>query len=77
MEVSTREYCSIFETTIKTDSVEIVESGAEESLAEDFITAAFEINRFNGKSDVDTLKELYNSFLSAGEQEEFLTFLKK
>ena len=52
---------------IKADKYEV-----DENIVEQLITAAFDITRFNGRSDVDLVKEIFENFLNSHEQQEFL-----
>jgi hypothetical protein len=43
---------------------------------ENFITIARDCNLFNGESDVDFVKSIYDAFLNDYEREEFLELIK-
>ena len=83
MELHLRTYCSLCELTVESDNTTIVEDitflnpktkcyEADPDIIEDLITIAFEISRFNKRSDLDMVKEIFESFLNTSEQEEFL-----
>lgn len=88
MELTTRTYNnSIFEvviengnTIIKDDlSIRNVEKKVYEvdsEIYESFITVANEIARFNNKTDVQFVKDIFNNFLNDYEREEFLELIK-
>lgn len=69
--------------TIKTGNAEFVEDLAsynrekerwfvDEDIIEKFISLANDLNRFNGTSDVEFVKNIYEAFLSDNERKEFL-----
>ena len=83
MNIGIRTYDTLCEITIETDNTKIVEglsyfdrtketSVADENIAEDLITAYFDINRFNKKTDIDSVKEIFAAFLNNTEQAQFL-----
>jgi hypothetical protein len=47
-----------------------------DNTVENFITAARDCNLFNGKSDVDFVKRIYDAFLNDYEREQFLELIK-
>ena len=49
---------------------------ADEDLPEELITAAFEISRFNKKSDVDLVREIIESFLNDSERDLLISYYK-
>ena len=83
MNIEIRTYSTLCEMTVESDNTKITESltffnretkqsEADSNIAEQLITAAFDINRFNKKSDVDIVKEIFENFLNKHEQDEFL-----
>lgn len=85
MEVSTRiisgyNFC---ELTVKSHNTSITEDvsnykgggkyEADENVIEQLFTSGFEISRFNGKSDVTTVKMIFENYLSDREK---LTFIE-
>lgn len=47
------------------------------NIIEQLITSAFDITKFNGGSDVDLVKEIFEKFLNKHEQDEFLEDIKE
>ena len=86
MEIKVRTYESLCEVEIESENTKIVEDvtfrnrareyEADEELIEQLITCAFDMNRFNGKSDVDLVKEIFECFLNNHEKECFIEELK-
>ena len=83
MDIEIRTYSTLCEMTIESENTKIVENltflnretkqyEADSNIAEQLITAAFDISRFNKKSDVDMVKEIFENFLNKHEQDEFL-----
>jgi hypothetical protein len=81
MEIELRTRSLIAELTIKSGNTKIEEDLAilnkgvakiPDSDIEKFITIAREMNNFNGKSDVDFVKMIYEAFLSDYERQTFL-----
>jgi phage pi2 protein 07 len=81
MEIELRTRSLIAELTIKSGNAKIEEDLAilnkgvatiPDSDIEKFITIAREMNNFNGKSDVDFVKMIYEAFLSDYERQTFL-----
>lgn len=83
MDIEIRTYSTLCEMTIESENTKIVEDltfrnretkqyEADSNIAEQLITAAFDISRFNKKSDVDMVKEIFENFLNKHEQDEFL-----
>ena len=88
MNIEIRTYSTLCEMTVESDNTKITESltffnretkqsEADSNIAEQLITAAFDINRFNKKSDVDIVKEIFENFLNKHEQDEFLEDIKQ
>ena len=88
MFIEIRTYSTLCEMTVESDNTKITESltffnretkqsEADSNIAEQLITAAFDINRFNKKSDVDIVKEIFENFLNKHEQDEFLEDIKQ
>ena len=89
MDIEIRTYAdTLCEITVESDNTKITESltffngetkqsEADSNIAEQLITAAFDINRFNKKSDVDIVKEIFENFLNKHEQDEFLEDIKQ
>lgn len=46
-----------------------------ESLIETFLTIGFEMSRYNKRSDVDTMKKLFDAFLNDSERKEFIELI--
>jgi hypothetical protein len=81
MEIELRTRSLIAELTIKSGNAKIEEDLAVVSKGkahipdadiEKFITIARDMNWFNGKSDVDFVKMVYEAFLNDSEREKFL-----
>jgi len=81
MEIELRTRSLIAELTIKSGNAKIEEDLAvlnkgvatiPDADIEKFITIAREMNNFNGKSDVEFVKMVYESFLSDYERSQFL-----
>jgi hypothetical protein len=81
MEIELRTRSLIAELTIKSGNAKIEEDLAvlnkgvatiPDADIEKFITIAREMNSFNGKSDVDFVKMIYEAFLSDYERQSFL-----
>lgn len=81
MEIELRTRSLIAELTIRSGNAKIVEDLAvvkngighiAESDIEKFVTIAREMNLFNGKSDIDFVKMIYNAFLSDYERSTFI-----
>ena len=83
MDIEIRTCSTLCEMTIESENTKIVENltflnretkqyEADSNIAEQLITAAFDISRFNKKSDVDMVKEIFENFLNKHEQDEFL-----
>ena len=83
MDIEIRTYSTLCEMTVKSENTKIIENltflnretkqyEADSNIAEQLITAAFDISRFNKKSDVDMVKEIFENFLNKHEQDEFL-----
>jgi len=47
-----------------------------DNIIENFITIARDCNLFNGESDVDFVKSIYDAFLNDYEREQFLELIK-
>tara|TARA_R110002096_G_scaffold4182_2_gene19770 strand:- start:827 stop:1093 length:267 start_codon:yes stop_codon:yes gene_type:complete len=88
MNIEIRTNSTLCEMTVESDNTKITESltffnretkqsEADSNIAEQLITAAFDINRFNKKSDVDIVKEIFENFLNKHEQDEFLEDIKQ
>ena len=89
MDIEIRTYAdTLCEITVESENTKITESltffngetkqsEADSNIAEQLITAAFDINRFNKKSDVDIVKEIFENFLNKHEQDEFLEDIKQ
>jgi hypothetical protein len=80
MEIKIKESDLIFELTIQSGNATIQEDLAKirendayvpNSEIHKFIDVAKDMNFFNGKSDVDFLKMIYDGYLTQSEQEEF------
>jgi dimeric dUTPase (all-alpha-NTP-PPase superfamily) len=78
MDIEIRTYSTLCEITVESDNTKITESltflnretkqyEADSNIAEQLITAAFDISRFNKKSDVDMVKEIFENFLNKHE----------
>jgi hypothetical protein len=83
MKIEIRTYSSLCEMTVESDNAKIVESltflnretnnyEADSNIAEELLTAAFDISRFNKKSDIEMVKEIFEAFLNTHEQQQFL-----
>jgi dimeric dUTPase (all-alpha-NTP-PPase superfamily) len=83
MNIQVKTYCSLCEITIESDNTKITEGlsflnrntkeyEADTDIVEELLTAAFDISRFNKKSDIEMVKEIFEAFLNTSEQEEFL-----
>jgi dimeric dUTPase (all-alpha-NTP-PPase superfamily) len=83
MDIEIRTYSTLCEITVESDNTRITENltflnretkqyEADSNIAEQLITAAFDISRFNKKSDIDMVKEIFENFLNTQEQKEFL-----
>jgi dimeric dUTPase (all-alpha-NTP-PPase superfamily) len=83
MKVEIRTYPSLCEITVESDNTKIVESltflnretnnyEADSDIAEELLTAAFDISRFNKKPDIEMVKEIFEAFLNIHEQQQFL-----
>ena len=86
MKIETREYNNVLmEVIVESDNVNVKEDVArykdgkafvEESLIDEFFNVGFDLSNFNNRSDVDTMYNLTQQFLSDGEQEELKELLK-
>lgn len=47
------------------------------SIFDELITAAFEVSRFNGESDVNAVHAIFAAFLNDGEQKQLLELIKE
>ena len=84
MDIEIRTYAdTLCEITVESENTKITEDltilnretkkhEADSNIAEQLITAAFDVARFNGRSDVDLVKEIFENFLNKHEQDEFL-----
>ena len=83
MDIEIKTYSTLCEITVESDNTKITESltflnretkqyEADSDIAEQLITAAFDISRFNKKSDIEMVKEIFENFLNTHEQQEFL-----
>jgi hypothetical protein len=83
MKIEIRTYSSLCEMTVESDNAKIVENltflnretnnyEADSNIAEELLTAAFDISRFNKKSDIEMVKEIFEAFLNTHEQQQFL-----
>ena len=83
MDIEIKTYSTLCEITVESDNTKITESltflnretkqyEADSNIAEQLITAAFDISRFNKKSDIEMVKEIFENFLNTHEQQEFL-----
>ena len=85
MEIELRTRGLIAELTIKSGNAKIEEDLAVVSKGkayipddniEKFITIARDMNWFNGKSDIDFVKMVYEAFLNDSEREAFLDMIR-
>lgn len=63
-----------------TEDLTEVENGnwiVPELQIQQFFTVAFDLSRFNKKPDVETMKMLFDSFLSDGEKEQFIELISE
>tara|TARA_B110000114_G_scaffold180134_1_gene215477 strand:- start:58 stop:324 length:267 start_codon:yes stop_codon:yes gene_type:complete len=83
MDIEIKTYSTLCEITVESDNTKITESltflnretkqyEADSNIAEQLITAAFDISRFNRKRDIEMVKEIFENFLNTHEQQEFL-----
>ena len=83
MDIEIKTYETLCEITVESDNTKITESltflnretkqyEADSNISEQLITAAFDISRFNKKSDIEMVKEIFKNFLNTHEQQEFL-----
>lgn len=83
MDIEIKNYDTLCEITVESDNTKITESltflnretkqyEADSNISEQLITAAFDISRFNKKSDIEMVKEIFENFLNTHEQQEFL-----
>ena len=86
MEITAREYCSLFEVTVESGNAKITEDISQiqttrqggfvpEDEIEQFIAVAYEANRFNGASDVDFVYKIFDAFLNDSEREQFIEII--
>ena len=88
MELTTRTWNnSIFEIEIESGNAFIKDDisirnvkkktyEVDNNVYESFITAAAEMSRFNNKTDVEFVKDIFDNFLNDHEREEFLELIK-
>ena len=88
MNIEIKTYSTLCEMIVESDNTKIVESigfrnrekdqyEADSNIAENLLTCAFDISRFNKKSDVDMVKEIFEAFLNTHEQQQFLEEMQK
>ena len=87
MELSTRVNSgyNICELTIKSENTTINEDLSTykadgkyyvpQKIIEEFFNAGFDLNRFNDKSDVDTIKMIFDNFLSDNDKAQFIEII--
>lgn len=75
-EISVKSDHRVFTHDISFFNSETSKFEADAGIIDNLITTAFDISRFNKKSDIEMVKEIFEAFLSSGEQEQFLHELK-
>lgn len=87
MEIKVKQLGIICEIVVKSETAEIKEDVADsaghqkfevdQKVIENFFSVGFELCQFNKKSDVETLKMLFDAFLNDSERVEFLELIKE
>lgn len=79
MKITTRNYSALsFYIHIENDTTEINESiprSEMEDLSEQLIAAAFEMERFRGGNDLQTVIKIMDAFLNVSEREQLIEHL--